>query len=170
MSDVKLVLLSRFHTLHEANIASSFLKSKNIDATLFDEHTVNIYATPGIFNGVRLMVPSHQLEKAQSEISQQKEFAENNKFDILGEPCPKCKSTSTEITHINRKDLLWFFLSILFIFPMNKESSREWTCLSCSNTWTSKSSSFENKAVVNVIRIFILILIGLGFFFYWQKS
>ena len=135
MSEVKLVLLSRFNTLHEANIASSFLKSKNIDATLFDEHTVNIYATPGIFNGVRLMVPSHQLEKAKQEIYQQKEFAENNEFDIIGDPCPKCKSTTTEIKHINRKDLFWFFLSIVFVFPMNKESSREWLCHSCNHKW-----------------------------------
>lgn len=170
MSEVKLELLKRFNTLHEANIVLSFLRSKDIDATIFDEHAVNIYATPAIFNGVRLMVPSHQLQLAQTELLSQKEFAENNPPELVGEACPKCKSASTEIINVNRKDLLWLIISYALIFPALKESSIDWLCHSCENKWTSKTRNNQNQALTLVIGILFLALIILTIYFYSIKN
>ncbi len=169
MSEVKLKVLHKFTTLHEANIAKSFLNSKGIDAQVFDEHTVNIYATPAIFSGVRVMVPSHQLEDAKKELSAQQDFASNNHLELVGTPCPSCNSTQTEITNINRKSIPWLIISYLLIFPALKASSVTWTCHNCNQSWKSKTDTPVSNAMSVVITVLTLALVFYFIFMNLQK-
>lgn len=109
------IKIATFNYSSEAEIIKARLLSEGIDAFLKDNNHID--ADPLIsvaIGGVKLMVPSHQLEKSKEILDAIHEFSVTDAGDLM--TCPKCEATTivhaTTVTDV--KSLFFFVFGFIF--------------------------------------------------------
>lgn len=134
----KLVTIKTFTYPHEVYVIRGKLESEGIQTFLKDEMTVQVHNFySNAIGGVKLQVPSEEVEKALSIIDSTKEIPHEvvvfSKQELDGtHACPFCHSKNINRTRKANWLTLIPYLIVGFIFPVYKKS---YVCFDCKREW-----------------------------------
>lgn len=137
----QLVTIKTFTYPHEAYVIRGKLESEGIQTFLKDEMTVQVYNFySNAVGGVKLQVPSEDVERALSIIDSVKEIPHEvvvfSKKELAGtNTCPFCHSENISRTRKANWLTLLPYLIVGFIFPVFKKS---YVCFDCGKEWRVK--------------------------------
>lgn len=129
MEETKLVHLTSFYDVMEANLLKSRLEHEGIQCFIFDENTVNtnpLYSTA--VGGVRIMVSNIDANEALIVL-------ENFKPGAAGITlCPECSSMNIKIRQTLNNYIVALF-QFGFAGPGSATLKPKCTCNDCGYTW-----------------------------------
>lgn len=134
----KLVTIKTFTYPHEVYVIRGKLESEGIQTFLKDEMTVQVHNFySNAIEGVKLQVPSEEVEKALSIIDSTKEIPHEvvvfSKQELDGtHACPFSHSKNINRTRKANWLTLIPYLIVGFIFPVYKKS---YVCFDCKREW-----------------------------------
>lgn len=137
----QLVTIKTFTYPHEAYVIRGKLESEGIQTFLKDEMTVQVHNFySNAIGGVKLQVPSEDVERALSIIDSVKEIPHEvvvfSKRELDGtNTCPFCHSENISRTRKPNWLTLIPYLIVGFIFPVFKNS---YVCFDCGREWRVK--------------------------------
>lgn len=107
--------IARFNYSSEAHIIKGKLNSEGVDAFLTDDVTIDVDPLVShAIGGVKLKVPTVQLEKAKQVLDSINKYSiDNNGENIV---CPNCKSNKINLvtTIKDKKGFVFFVLAFLY--------------------------------------------------------
>lgn len=141
---LKLKKIITFTYPHEANMARSFLAAHDIEVTLKDEMTVQVYNfLSNAVGGVKLLVDEDQADEALLLLEDGGYIVKNHSEERTDESfsdeyqniCPYCNS---ENVAKKKSGGYTFLLSVLLLgFPL-PFFKKEYYCYDCSRMWKMK--------------------------------
>ena len=127
----KLVIIGRYSTPYEANMAKSKLESAGIPAFVADEYTIGMnWLYSNALGGVKLQVPGSLASEALALLDAE---AGSPTTDELATDyaCPKCGSKNSEDFLDKRGSFLtWVLLGLPLFLPSKKKKCRD-----CGHVW-----------------------------------
>jgi Putative prokaryotic signal transducing protein len=130
-----LVTIATFLNIGEAKLAQGKLSSAGIEASVRDEHAMNLHIGMAMW-GIKLQVPDNQVVRALEVLDDfRAEPVEEEPDGEVVHCCPECESL--EIRHIvgaNPGQISLWSAAIPFPEPPTAQGQR-WRCLACGYQW-----------------------------------
>ncbi len=134
MSD-DLVTIATFLNIGEAKLAQGKLSSAGIEASVRDEHAMNLHIGMAMW-GIKLQVPDHQVVRALEVLDDFRPDPEDDDSDYeMVACCPECESLEIRrVASSNPHQITLWSAAIPFPEP-SAAQSRRWRCLACGHQW-----------------------------------
>ena len=132
----KIIVLTSYATLMEANLAKTKLDAYGLPCFLTDENFIGVYPLyNNVFPGVRLHIFEKDTAKANEILGESVEIMQ----DIPEPLCPRCDSANIFFKETSKawfSQLLLTIFVALFFYP-----SQEIKCRNCGHEWDHKTVS-----------------------------
>jgi Putative prokaryotic signal transducing protein len=134
MSD-DLITIATFLNIGEAKLAQGKLSSAGIDASVRDEHAMNLHIGMAMW-GIKLQVPDHQVVRALEVLDDFRADPDedDSEFEVVA-CCPECESLEIRrVAESNPHQIALWSAAIPFPEP-SAAQGRRWRCLACGHQW-----------------------------------
>ncbi len=130
---MKWIVAETYSFPYEAQIAKTQLQAAGIPARIENEHTINMdWLYSNALGGVRLLVPEHYLQEAQSLLAQ--DFSQEVEQEFgLSERCPQCGSTDIKPYTEGKRPAYLVFLLLGFPLFSYQHGIK---CQQCQHFWS----------------------------------